>query len=677
MSIPKPSTGTTIEATPIREFMSVTPNDLLNKLRIGHNVLFEDNVVMTMSWTEIVLTRYVLELLTLAPHLPVVSKYSVVNYYTNGIYTSKTVSKAMEKIVEDIILHVAKPSGTRAIIPRLCELIYRRYNVIYNEMVYSLLDYAGSVDIEDFTELQFDPRLIASIKEASVEKTVASINKTYDVLDKVIKENPENNISRGYISTTINPNQVKQLLAGRGFVTDIDSKIYNYPIAASYVLGMSSMPDMAIESRAAAKALSLSTKAVQQSEYFARELQLVTMNVEKLIHGDCGTKQYTDIYIRVPEDGAKSDIPMMVGKYYLNDQGVEEVITSKHTFLEGKTIKLRSVLNCCLVNKGHVCSKCYGELAYSIPEHANIGHYSATFITQKLTQNILSTKHLTGSAIASAICLSEDAKQFLVTKGGNQYVFKPTLLGKARTKYSLLVTQHEAFGIKDITKDVDVYRLRPSWVSRIKSIIMCERTEAGNKYTNLVINDNKRLGSFTYRFLNYIKEYGYTLDDKDRYVIDLDNWINNVPFIELPNLEFSFLALTKLVQTELKWRKNNKKDNVEETVQSFLLKFHDILNSKLEIPFVHTEIVVYGLTVADPANRNFDMGRNIEEPTLSNFVNILSNRSLGAGYGWERVLDTMLTPHSFDGRNAINHPMDVMVRPNETLAEYKRLNNIV
>jgi hypothetical protein len=49
---------------------------------------------------------------------------------------------------------------------------------------------------------------------------------------------------------------------------------------------------------------------------------------------------------------------------------------------------------------------------------------------------------------------------------------------------------------------------------------------------------------------------------------------------------------------------------------------------------------------------------------------ILSNRSLGGSYGWERVIYTILSPGSFCGRNAVDHPLDVLICPNETILDY-------
>jgi len=666
------SNSDVVNAVPVRELMGFKPEELLKGLRKNLDVLFEDNVVIKMRWAEVVLNRYVFILLDYAPNIPILSKYCIKNYYNNGIYTSKTINKVLEKIFESIVKNICVPMGNRDLIPVLAKTIYQLHNRIYNEVVYELLEYAGSVDIVDFLEIQKDPRLLKAIQKVDENKDARSINEAYDVLETVIKETPDNIISKGYIGTTFNPNQVKQLLGPRGHITEINSDIFKFPVASSFVLGMNSMTDIAMESRAAAKALHLSSTAVQQSEYIAREMQMVSMYIQGLWYGDCGTKTYTDWYVRGDEPGVKSDIPSLTGKWFLNDAGVEECITSDHKYLEGKTIKLRMIHNCRLPDKRCVCSRCYGELSWSIPKHANIGHYSSTYITQKLTQAILSTKHHTSSAVSSTIVLDDLSKQYMVVKQGASYAFRPNLLGKVKTKYYMIVTQAEAPGIKDFDYRTNVNKLRPNRVSRIRKIILMEESEQATKFIDLPIKDGNRIGSFTYKFLEHIRDVGYSLDKKNRFVISLEGW-GNKTFIDLPNLEFNHLEMIKMIRTELKYMKTEKAGFKAETIESFVVKLNDMLNSKLDVPLIHTEIVVAAHTVANPENRNYDMARNNAESGLANYRNILSGRSLGAGYAWERVMGMMLkTPLGYGNQRTTSHPMDVFIRPNEAISEYER-----
>jgi hypothetical protein len=662
-------------AVNVRELLKFKPSELLKGLKTNLNVYFDDGKVIPMTSREIILSRYVFELNLIVPELPIKSTYAVSNYYTNGIYTAKTINKCFEVILEDMVKSVSKPVNNRELMPQLYAAMYDIFNTIYNEMVYDNIQYATSIDILDFLEIQFEPELLEAMKAVEIDKNVDSVNKTYEVLDRIMHTKPElknNIIAQGYIAGTINPNQIKQMLASRGYVTEIDSNIFKYPIASSFVLGLNNIYDLAIESRAGAKALFLSNKAVQASEYFARELQLVTMIVERLVDADCGNKDYMDWFVRPKELAGKSDLSNLVGKRFLNEEtGKEEIITKHHKHLENTVIKLRTANKCKLADKGAICTSCFGELSYGMHSHTNIGHICSTAVTQKLTQSILSTKHLTSSATSNDIKLDENARLFFNVKGKSNYAFKANLIAKARTSYKMIIQQKDAFGLKDLNPNVDVYKLNPSRISRIESIIITTQVMGDKEqWFPIMVKDTNKYGSLTYEFLDYILKNGYVLDDNDRYVIDLNNWTTTTPVITMPQLEYNFLALAKQIKAEFKYMDIVKGDRSTETPESLLQKLFDLVNTKLDINIALLEVIVYAFTVMSIKNKNYDLGRNSENEQLMRIKGVITNRSLGAGYAWEEVVSTIESPMSFYGYNGVSHPMDIMIKPNEVIKEH-------
>jgi len=364
-----------MEAVAIREFMKYQPKELLLGYKTTNNVLFEDGVVVeNMNYKEVVYTRYMLEVLVAFPNIPIESKYRISNYYTNGIATSKTINKCFEVMLEDIIKKVMDISGDYSMLSVVHKRMYEITNDVYNDFGYDNIEYITSSNILDFLEIQMNPDLLDSIRKVDKNKDVESINEAYVILDNLLTNEPmyvNNPISKSYVSGMVNPNQIKQILGPRGYVTEIDGSIFKYPIASSFTLGLNSIYDMALESRSAAKALFLSNIAVQDSEYLARELQLVSMAVERLVKTDCGNNEYINWYVRPAIDGGKSDLHNLVGKRYWDDiNNVEAVIGNQHKHLEGKTIKLRSVLKCKLKDPSEICLACMGELGYSIHDHS-------------------------------------------------------------------------------------------------------------------------------------------------------------------------------------------------------------------------------------------------------------------------------------------------------------------
>lgn len=662
---------------PVRELFKATPMEIMEKLHTDLTIRFEDNVDVNMTHREIKVLRFIIDIFNSVPDIKIQSKHNFTNYYSNGILTSKTINKVFELVLEDAVEYYIKNGKEgRKFLEPIYQQMYAIMNNIYNNVIFETLDYVNSINIHDLLDVQMDDKLLNAMKEVDKQKTVQSVNNTYSVLDDILrnkKELKDNIISKGYIAGTMNGNQIKQLLASRGYVTEINSHIFKYPIASSFTLGLSNIYDVAIESRAGAKALFLSNRAVQESEYFARELQLLTMIVEKLVDGDCGNHDYIDWLVRDKAMAGKSDIDNLLGKYFYNTKTKkEEVITKDHKYLEGQTIKLRTAINCKLENPNHICTKCFGDLAYTIPVHSNIGHFSATEITQKLTQSILSTKHLATSASGGESSLSEAAKQYFTMRESN-YVFKSNILGKPKSRMQVMIDQFSGFGIKDLRKGIDVHKLNPTRVSRIQDISLIELDENNNvkNVQFLQIESNRRYGFFPYEFLEHIVEVGYTLDDYDRYIIDITDYDPKKPFITMPEVEYNFIDLLKNIKGLLRKIDIIKGEKSYDTPEGLLQKAFDMINTKLDVNIALIEVVIYAFTVKSLRENDFRLGRNSPDRQLMGSKKLISNRSLGATYDWQEVVDVILSPKSYYGKNNIPHPLDVMIKPDEVLRDLK------
>lgn len=661
-----------MKVLPVRELFKLNPEKIRDGLKNDLDILFEDDIILHMSYKEIILQRFIMEIYNNLPQIKITSKHAVSNYYTNGILTSKTINKVMENILENIVNVYVKPSNDRSILNNVYYNMQQLYSYIYNKLTYQKQEYCNSININDLLAIQMESELLNSIKEVNKEKNIQSVNKAYDILDKIIRTKEEfrnNVVAKGYISGSINPNQVKQLLAPRGYITEINSAIFKTPVASSFTLGMSSIYDLAIESRSGAKALETSTSAIKESEYFARELQLTTMIVERLADGDCGTKNYLNWYVRPEDENTKADLINLVGKYYLNEEtGVEEPITIKHKHLEGKTIKLRSVLNCELEDKNAVCSKCFGELTYGIPKHFNLGHYCSTVMTQKLSQSILSTKHLMTSASTGSIKLDETGSKIFNIKS-NSYYFKKDIL-KPSLDWELIISQYEAFGIKDLRPDIDVYKLNPARVSSIKSIILVSTNKKTGEVKTypVIIKDINKFGNFSYSFIKYIIATGVSVNDNGEYVINLNNFDYKEPFIVMPEVEYNFAALVSSIRSKFRGIQVTKSNESYETPESFVQIIFDLVNSKLDVNLALLEVMVYAHTVSSVNNNDYSLGRNSPDRQLVKSNTLIPRRSLGAAYGWERVLDNViLNPRCYYGYNNVDHPMDIIIKPSKSL----------
>lgn len=672
---------------PIRELYKVSPEEMRDKFHTDLEILFEDDVIIPMTNKEIILTRFLLELFTTIPDLKIVSKYSITNYYTNGYLTSKTINNTFEKILEDIINIYCKPTNDRSILNNVLFSMQQLFNYIYNKLTYPNQSYCNSIHIHDLLNIQLEPELVSAIKEVEKDKSEAAIKKAYKVLDNIIRTSPKcknNAAAIGYITGSIKANQVQQLLACRGSISELTSHQFRTPVASSFTLGMNDIYEMAIESRSGANALDKSHKSIRESEYVARRLQLIAMTVERLVDGDCGSKDYLLWKVRPAESGvknSKSDLAYLIGKFYLNEEtGQEEVITSKHTHLENQVIKLRSALNCKLPDKNAICSKCFGELSYGILPHFNLGHYCTTVMTQKLTQSLLSTKHLMGSATSTEFALDAvTEKIFDFKKTDNCFYFKKEVLN-SKNKWDVIISQNQALGINLITSVDKVKDLSLNRVSRLAYIQLRSTNEATGEVNEYQIEINKeknRYGYLTYEFLtHFVSNKDYSIDSLGNYVISLTGFNYRHPFIILPGLVYDFSILVKAIRRLFSSEKisserssdTEKEDKDNKSPEGFLQDLFDMVNNKnLDINLALLEVMTYAVTVADEKAEDFSLGRFNKNRTIIKTNKLIKLRSLGAVYGWEKLYDTVLSPKSFYSYNAVNSPMDVVIKPQTAL----------
>lgn len=656
----------------IRKLITIDAVAMRDGLKKSVILVYEDGVEVISTANEVIMTRYIIDIFRLLGDLPIVSKYHITNYYSNGTYVAKSINKMFEAVLVDYTSKVTTVTGDKKYLEYVYEEMQRIINIVFNELVHGKIEYATSLNIDDFLEIQMDDRLLESIKVVDRDKTLDNINRSYAVLDNVIRDKKYTNnvIARSYIAGTVNPNQVKQMLASRGYVTEIDSSIFKIPISSSFTLGLNNIHDLAIESRSGAKALFLSNRAIQEAEYFAREMQLVTMFIASLKHVDCGSADYIDWLVRDESYTGKSDLSNIIGKYYLNEKtGKEEVITKDSTHLIGTTIKLRSVTTCKLSRKDHVCSRCYGDLAYGIFDNTSLGHICSTTLTQQITQSILSTKHLTSSATSSNIVIDDISKKYFSVKNKNGLALRTAVLGKARSKMSFIINQAEGFGLKDINGSTNIYKLNLGRVSRVESIIIRISHDSGKiEDVPIYVKQSNRYGNFTHIFLKHVMETGYTLNENDDYVIDMSTFKSTDPIITLPQVEFNFLTLAKSIKKEFKSMEVVKGAYSKETPESLLQKVFDLVNFKLNVNIAIIEVIVAAFTIMSHRDNNYDLGRNSGDPQLAKISDILANRSLGGSLPHEKTKPMLMSPKSSYGRNAVDHPLDVLFMPAETVA---------
>ena len=196
----------------------------------------------------------------------------------------------------------------------------------------------------------------------------------------------------------INPRQYREYSINIGTKPDGQGGIFPIMIDSSYLNGgLNSIEAMFVESSAGRTAQILSKTNVGDSGHFARLLGL--NNSDTVLHHDpnyiCDSVNFQQVYIK---DAVM--LSNVLYRYYrTKPNGIEKLLTEEDTHLIGSTIYLRSPMTCMShARREGVCYRCYGKLAYTNAD-INIGKLAAEEISSKLTQRLLSAKHLLESMI--------------------------------------------------------------------------------------------------------------------------------------------------------------------------------------------------------------------------------------------------------------------------------------
>lgn len=645
-------------------------------------LVFDDGEIITNA-KETLYSSYAWRFFKQFPDTPFLCKHHIQHTLGKSKLGSKTHLKFLGDVMWDVHEEYKTKTEEVSLRDNLAKIVYQITNEMYSDLTYRVEEDVVSIDITDFIEIMEHDDIKPILTSLTPDQ--ASIDRAYTALKAILMNEtklPHNPVVKAVQAGLVDINQVLQSLGPRGFLTDIDSVIFTTPVMRGYVQGLRSFHDSMVESRSSAKSLFFSKSPLEDAEYFSRKLQLLCQIVDTLHPGDCGSQHYLTWHMVGPmkdNEGAvtyKGDLPYLEGKYYLDvETKTLKSIKKADTHLYGQTIQIRSVVAGCDHPDPHgFCATCFGELALSVPANTNIGHMCSTSMTEKSSQSVLSVKHSDGSSVVSGIELAKEYWPFLrVTEDSYSYLLSPDLKGKP---VRLVVRQEEASGLTDLTIVDDVNDLNITRVSSITEIAI--KTAITIPTTGEIVEDaitipvslDKRLASFTYEFLAYIKETGWHPDDKGNLGIDMRHWDVTKPMMTLPLKHFNMSDHSESIAKIIESRVDDLQDRskIGAPVQT-LYELYELVNSKLNVNIAVLETIIYAAMVVDATTNNYNLPKPWTGKALGVSSSTIPGRSLSAAMGYERHRDTIINPASFFNENRPSHPADVFLMPQEAIMD--------
>ena len=647
----------------MRDLISLDAETLYRNIPKEEEIVveFDDGELVTHT-NATILSTYICFPLTKFPHVPILKEY----HLGSRLPTGKVIDTLLNKVVWDI--HAFEDEKTDP--EYLAKLCIVAINWLFNDLTVYGASSFSSVSAFDLFELVEYHESKKALEE--VEPNEYSITKkVYPVIEKVINDPeifPNNPIKKSAMAGTLKKGQLLQVLGPMGARTDINQVIFKFPITNPLSEGIGDLYGSMIESRTGTIALLNNKDLLRKTEYFNRQTQLVAQYVQRLHHyDDCRTDVYLPFFV------TEENIETLVGKYYVDDNGVEHWVRGDEKHLIGTHISMRSVLGCKHPDPQGICGKCYGRLKYSIPYNTIVGNVSAVVIGDKITSSVLSTKHHVASSSVERFELGVREKVFM------RYGDEPETLYLSRNaamydRIWLTVYSKEVENLANILL-VDTLAEYPiQSVSQLTQVAFQVMDKEGFVKGDIVQTSlYNRQASFSRELLEYLRENKWEIDGDDNVRIDLSNFPRDKPLFTLPfknvNMYDVMVKLKSFYQSgadgsgkklagysRIKKGEQNYLVNYNSPIEA-LSVFSNMLNQKLYVNMVHVEVILYAMMV-----RKRGVDYRLPKPGVSGQFDkyniIMFKRSLSAAMAFEKQDKILSSPDIVSRAPRPDHPYD-------------------
>lgn len=567
----------------------------------------------------------------------------------------------------------------------LAELIYSIVNESYNGTSYEIEDCVESIDALDFVEFCTHPEVVRM--KAELPNSMESADRIDSFVRELIMNDErfdENAIARGCRSGSLKLPQTLQCVGVRGEQTDIDGTPFPCIIMAGFADGFLKLPYIAQESRSASRSLNLAADDLKRTEFFSRRLQFQAQQLAHVKMGDCGSEHYLPFRVGkavVDDQGNRhvtGDLKLFLGKYYLDEAtGELKIVGRDDTHLLGTTVKFRTPKGCLVpaTEPNTICSTCFGTIAHSLPPKTNIGWQASTDMMKQASQGVLSSKHRQGNATTKAVNLSDDAIGIVkVSKDGNSIAFDE----KIRNRHAKLAIRKQdiqgVMGLVENKRPEDLTsEFAPSLYSDIPHFVVLyhERNDPNShQYESVVQIDDGKLGAYLSRkMIEYIMIHGMDPDASGYMVVDMADWVWSNEIIRCPLRDFDLSEHAEEIADllESKVSEMEVRDSVI-SIDGFIQEVFDFVNQQLRVHLSVMETIIYSLMIRSADKRDYSLPHPGTEYGIGVKQMTMRYRSAAPLLAYQDHKRYLMNPESFLITNRPDHPMDVIVCPQEVLS---------
>jgi len=640
----------------VADLLAISPSEIEGKLPPVHIVRFPDNTLLLSSPPRTRVSRTYWELFCLYPGAVIGREHML----PATVFKKSSDVDLLQTLFWDVRAgHMALHPDAEDPVWRMAKSAYEIQNTMYNMYVSDLGKYGSSVDLDALSEIMTHPQVVSALK-ANDDGDI-DLDETYrriiSFMQSPLPELRDNGIARLSRCNLLSLAQTVQMVGRRGQVSAADGRIYKYPLKGSFGNGLGDLYSYATESRSASLSLYMTDGPLKDTEYFNRRMQLVCAIIQGIKLKDCGDTK--GIRYQVGD----YDIPTLEGRYRILEDGTHTRINIDDVHLIGKEIQVRSITTCRSPDPTHSCKVCMGDIHVTMPPHTNYGHFLTVYVLSKLSQLILSTKHVVTSAEALTLVLSKDLQTwFRLDKLNKSQVRLQRGVGNVMIR----VPAEGVFGRNIVLHHKgDVGTLSPPRISCIPSLKIAQMGPSGTRTGNWIDVDVSVGGIGSALSTDVLREMhlsGWENEDGEL-LIRLPNFGGNSVFIT-PRRNDSMMDYVKrfmyfIFAGDPRAGKGDSIANYD-TPDAAIAALRTIVDERVpEASFGNIEVFIRAvMTVAGRRNLNLPVGG--EPFKFVSALHVLSGRSTSAVLVYQGQRKVLTTPGSLLRKVTQDHPIDCM-----------------
>jgi hypothetical protein len=339
-------------------------------------------------------------------------------------------------------------------------------------------------------------------------------------------------------SEVLNNNQIPQLLMAYGTRSDLDDQMMKHVINESALSGLKTPADFAIESLSAKKTAYYLSDVISGTQYFARVLRLSNMQFRIAYSGDCGSKYL--LPITIGKDHGKNFIHKVV--YYNGNRiAIDE---NNYKELEGKSVEMLSPVGCKHIDG--VCERCAGRATskpWAYMPHVHIGSYAKSKLSARISQKVLSAKHLIKTSTVEPK-LSDEAKKYFMKEANSTFIMFNQAIHRNVKNMILVVASENMNHISDLQYG----QIAPEGFSLLEKVSLLDKNT--EHMESIALADAQFMMHLSLEILEYMKDIASEIELIDgNYYIPLDGFKPSKPILSYVVVNDDMVAFSERIKS--------------------------------------------------------------------------------------------------------------------------------